>query len=85
LTLPNGIVVNYGYDQASQLTGLTYSLAGNVLGNLTYADDADGRRTQMSGSWARTGMPNPTTSTAVYNGGWPRLRRCPSGCPMLVL
>jgi RHS repeat-associated protein len=67
LTLPDGIVVNYGYDQASELTGLTYSLAGNVLGNLAYAYDADGRRTQMSGSWARTGMPNPTTNTAVYN------------------
>jgi RHS repeat-associated protein len=67
LTLPDGIVVNYGYDQASELTGLTYSLSGNVLGNLTYAYDADGRRVQMGGSWARTGMPNPTTSTAVYN------------------
>lgn len=56
---------------------MTYSEAGNVLGNLTYAGarpersrrDQDGRRIQESGSWARMGVPNPTTSTAVYNAG----------------
>ncbi|HEV2387689.1 MAG TPA: RHS repeat-associated core domain-containing protein [Candidatus Acidoferrales bacterium] len=66
LTLPNGIVVGYSYDQGSQLTGLTYSLSGNTLGNLGYGYDADGRRTQLGGTWARTGIPNATTSTA-YN------------------
>ncbi|HEV2387693.1 MAG TPA: RHS repeat-associated core domain-containing protein [Candidatus Acidoferrales bacterium] len=67
LTLPNGIVVGYSYDRGSQLTGLTYSLSGSTLGNLAYAYDADGRRTQLGGTWARTGIPNATTGTAAYN------------------
>jgi RHS repeat-associated protein len=66
LTLPNGVVVNYGYDSASELTGISYQLAGTNLGNITYSYDADGRRTQLGGSWARTGMPNAVTTT-VYN------------------
>jgi YD repeat-containing protein len=32
LTLPNGVVTEYGYDAASQLTGLTYKLGGTTLG-----------------------------------------------------
>jgi RHS repeat-associated protein len=67
LTLPDGVVVNYGYDAASELTGLSYTSGGAVLGNLTYAYDSDGRRVQMGGTLARTGMPSPTTSTAACN------------------
>jgi RHS repeat-associated protein len=59
--------VNYSYDAASQLTGMNYELAGITLGNLAYTYDQDGRRNQMSGSWARTGLSNPTVSDAVYN------------------
>ncbi len=66
LTLPNGIVVNYNYDDASQLTGMTYSLGASTLGNLTYAYDVVGRRTQVGGSFARTGLPQPVTGT-TYN------------------
>lgn len=69
LILPNGIVVGYTFDQASELTALTYSVVGTMLGNLTYAYDADGRRVQVGGTWARTSMPNPTTSTAAFNAG----------------
>jgi RHS repeat-associated protein len=66
LTLPNGVVVNYGYDTASDLTGINYQLGLNTLGNLAYAYDLVGRRVQAGGSFARTGLPQPVTTTA-YN------------------
>src|SRR5712692_10741033 len=45
---------------------MSYSLGPTALGNLGYACDLDGRRTSMSGSFARTGLPNAITTTA-YN------------------
>jgi hypothetical protein len=60
------MVENYGYDAASELTGINYQLAGNTLGNLAYAYDLDGRRTQIGGTFARTGIPLPVSTTA-YN------------------
>jgi hypothetical protein len=57
LSLPNGIVVEYAYEDASQVTGLTYKLGGTTLGTLTYAYDLAGRRTSLDGTWARTGLP----------------------------
>jgi YD repeat-containing protein len=54
LTLPNGVVTSYNDDTASQLTGITYTLGGNPLGNLSYAYDNDRRRSSVSGSFART-------------------------------
>lgn len=33
LTLPNGILVEYGYDDDAQLTALTYKLGSTTLGN----------------------------------------------------
>ncbi len=66
LTLPNGISVEYGYDAASQLKALTYKLGTSVLGTLTYTYDAAGRRTEMSGSWARTLLPR-AMSSATYD------------------
>ncbi|MBI2526320.1 MAG: Ig-like domain-containing protein [Candidatus Rokubacteria bacterium] len=66
LTLPNGVTTEYTYDVASQLTGLTYKQGAATLGVLTYAYDPAGNRTQASGSWARTGLPDPITS-ASYN------------------
>jgi RHS repeat-associated protein len=67
LTLPNGIEVDYVYDAVSQLTGMTYRQGPVMLGALTYAYDAAGRRTQTGGSWARTALPQPFTS-AAYDG-----------------
>ncbi len=64
LTLPNGINVAYSYDQDSRVTGLTYTLGTTTLGNLTYAYDAAGRRTQMGGSYARTNLPEPVPSAS---------------------
>ena len=66
LTLPNGVVVSYSYDGASQLTALNYALGGATLGNLAYNYDLAGRRTGATGSFARTGLPNPV-SAAAYN------------------
>jgi RHS repeat-associated protein len=66
LTLPNGLAVSYGYDNGSQLTGIRYQFGSNTLGNLTYAYDQLGRRTQVGGSFARTGLPGAVVST-VYD------------------
>ncbi len=65
LTLPNGILVEYGYDAASRVTSITYKQNGTtVLGDLTYEYDKAGNRTKIGGSWARTGMPEPLTTTS---------------------
>jgi RHS repeat-associated protein len=68
LTLPNGIVAMYSFDNASSLTGISYTLGANPVGDLTYAYDLAGRRTNMSGSMARTGFPL-AVSSATYNAG----------------
>lgn len=66
MTLPNGIVVGYGYDQASQLTAIQYQLGSAILGNLAYSYDVAGRRTGVTGGFARTNLPD-AVSGAVYN------------------
>jgi YD repeat-containing protein len=66
MTLPNGIVTQYSYDAASRITGITYTNGTTTLGNLTYAYDAAGNRTQIVGSWARTNIPQ-ALSSATYN------------------
>src|SRR5204863_4193747 len=53
-------------DTASQLTGMTYTLGNNPLGNLSYAYDNDGRRSSGTGTFARTGLPLAMNQTA-YN------------------
>src|SRR5205807_9990777 len=55
LTMPNGVVVSYSYDNGSRLTGISYQFGSNTFGNLTYAYDPLGRRTQVGGNFARTG------------------------------
>ncbi len=66
LTLPNGVRVDYGYNSLHQLTGVTYKQGETVLGALTYSYDANGRRTGVGGSFARTRLPLPL-GTATYN------------------
>ena len=66
LTLPNGVVTTYGYDSASQSTSKAFSIASSLLGNLSYGYDLSGQRTSLSGSFARTGIPN-AVNTAAYN------------------
>jgi RHS repeat-associated protein len=60
------MVISYGYDNNSRLTGITYQFGSNRLGNLTYGYDQLGQRTQVSGSFARTGLPGAVTS-ATYD------------------
>jgi YD repeat-containing protein len=36
LTLPNGIVVEYGYDDDSRLTAIIYKDEGTPIGDLTH-------------------------------------------------
>jgi RHS repeat-associated protein len=67
-TLANGVVTEYSYDDASHLTAITYKKSGTTLGNLIYQYDAAGRRIQIGGSYARTGLPSALT-TASYNDG----------------
>jgi RHS repeat-associated protein len=59
--------VEYAYDVASQLTGITYKLGANTLGNLTYEYDAAGNRVKTGGTYARTGLPSALAS-ATYDG-----------------
>ena len=66
LTLANGIVMEYGYDDDSQLTGITYKQGTSTLGALTYGYDTAGRRTSVGGSYARTGLP-AALSSATYD------------------
>ena len=68
LTLPNNILVEYTYDAASRVTSITYKQNLNtVIGDLTYEYDKAGNRTKTGGSWGRTGMPEPITTTS-YDG-----------------
>jgi RHS repeat-associated protein len=64
MTLPNSVAVSYGYDSDSRLTSMTYQSGTNTLGNLGYGYDQAGRRTQVSGSFARIGLPQPITSAS---------------------
>jgi RHS repeat-associated protein len=63
---PACVQLSYSYDNASRLTGITYGFGSNTLGNLTYSYDQLGRRTQVGGSFARTGLPG-TITTAIYD------------------
>lgn len=66
LVLPNGVTASYDYDQASHVTGINYQLGANILGGLTYTYDQLGRRTQVGGSFASTGLPG-TVGSASYD------------------
>ena len=66
LTLPNGVVLNYGYDAASLLTTATWLSGPTTLGNLTYGYDSTGRRVQVGGTFARVNLPAALAS-ATYN------------------
>jgi RHS repeat-associated protein len=66
LTLSNGVNMSYTYDNESRVTGITYKFNANTLGNLTYSYDSLGRRTQVGGSFAQTGLPG-AISSATYD------------------
>jgi RHS repeat-associated protein len=66
LTLPNGVIASYSYNADSQLTGITYTQAGSVLGDLAYTYDSAGRVATVGGSLAHTTLP-PAVASASYN------------------
>lgn len=55
----------YGYNDANDLTSLTYKQGATVLGDLTYSYDLAGRRTNIGGTFARSNLPPALTTT--YN------------------
>jgi RHS repeat-associated protein len=65
-TYMNGMTRDNSYDDAGQLTAITYTNAdGSVLGDLAYAYDNGGRRIATSGSLARTALPDALPDAAV--------------------
>jgi len=66
LLLPNGITIGYSYDSDSHVTGITYQNGATALGSLVYSYDALGRRSQVTGSFARVNLPG-ALSSATYN------------------
>jgi YD repeat-containing protein len=61
LTLPNGIVVAYSYDNNSRISALNWTLAGNQIGDLEYVYDPDGHVIEKTGSFAQTNLPQPVS------------------------
>jgi YD repeat-containing protein len=58
-------LIQYGYDNASRLTSITYKQNGTtVLGDLTYEYDQNGNRVKTGGSFARTVIPQAVGTTA---------------------
>ncbi len=82
MTLPNGVITNYGYDNASRVTSISLSTGGSCanppsnLGNLTYTYDANGRRAAVGGTLASVNLPasvngntfNADNSMTAFNG-----------------
>lgn len=66
LTLPNSILIEYSYNDDSELTGLAYKLGGTAIGGWAYAYDASGLRTALEGTYARSGLPLALAS-ATYD------------------
>ncbi len=66
LVLPNGIEQVYDYDKAGQATSITYKDGEEVLGDLHYAYDVNGRTNAIWGSYARMDLPE-ALGTGTYN------------------
>jgi uncharacterized protein (TIGR03437 family) len=62
----NGVSQTYGYDDAGQVTSITYRAGATVLGDLSYVPDATGNPTRTTGGWSRTALPEPF-GPAAYN------------------
>ncbi len=66
LTLSNGASIDYEYDAEARLKRQVFRNTTGVLGDLSYAYDAAGNRTQLGGSLATTVLPSPALS-ATYD------------------
>jgi len=64
VTLPNGVVESYSYDDADEITGVNYDHAGTHIGDLAYTYDQAGRRVSGSGTLASLGIPSAVSSAS---------------------
>ena len=80
LGLPNGMSQIYSYDAASQVTGIDYKQGSTVVGSLSNSYDRSGRRSRVTGSYARTLLP-PAVSSATYDAA-NRLTSWNGGAPL---
>lgn len=67
LTLPNGVVQTYAYDNANELTGISYAAGATTLGNLVYTYDAAGQRNGQTGTFASDNLPTATTANSTFD------------------
>jgi RHS repeat-associated protein len=63
---PTPVTQGYAYDDAGQLSSITYT-HGASTDDLSYGYDPAGQRTGMWGSYGRVSLPTATTSNAVYD------------------
>jgi YD repeat-containing protein len=64
LTLPNGIVVTYTYDAASQVTSTSGQQGATTVLDLAYTYDAAGNRISADGASAHTGIPQAVAAAS---------------------
>ncbi len=64
LTLPNGIKLTYGFDNANELTGLTYTLSSTTIDTMTYGYNADGEIVSRGGTLDVTNLPAALASAS---------------------
>jgi YD repeat-containing protein len=67
ITLPNGIVGTFKYDNANQLTSISYDGSTHIA-DATYGYDANGRRTSAGGTLVRPILDSILTG-AAYDAG----------------
>lgn len=63
LGLPGDVTGTFNYDGASQLSSIVYTHAGTVLGDIIYEYDDSGNRMGVTGSLARTSLPDGMSQT----------------------
>jgi RHS repeat-associated protein len=69
LTLANGLKLGYAYDNADQLTAMSWTTAaGLAAGDLSYTYNALGQRTSLSGSLARLLASTPVALAVGADG-----------------
>jgi RHS repeat-associated protein len=64
--LDDGVHQVYGYDDADQITSITYRAGATVLGDLSTSYDGAGNPTRTTGAWSRTLLP-ATFGPATYD------------------
>jgi RHS repeat-associated protein len=84
VTLPNQVVVTYGYDAASRVKSISGVKDGTTLLDLTYAYDAAGNRVQQGGFQARTSLPTAVAATSIEYDSANQIRRWANVMPTYV-